>query len=180
MSTMRSTPPSSTSTRIRLRPLSRLPKAATRLPSGEKARSRPIWKPMVRNWPTRYWKSLLKPRVRLRTSRRLRVSKSEMSSWPRSLENDATRSPEGEAVGDISWLGRPRSMRKGQPKSPGSPVRTSSGRYFLRSQRRNSVSNSSGSTLKARCTARPTRPPMVLRSSYTKSRKPSSPYSSSM
>ena len=77
----------------------------------------------------------------------------------------ATRSPEGEAAGEIASLTLPSSSRNGRPKSEGSPVSTSSGRYFLRSQRRKSRSKSSASTLKARSSARSARDPKVLRNS---------------
>ena len=102
-----------------------------------------------------------------------------MSTSPWKVENAATRSPEGDATGDVSWLPWGR-VRNGRPKSLGSPVATSSGRYRLRSQRRNSRSKSSGSMRKARSIARPTREPIVFRNSNRKSITPSAPQRSSM
>ena len=55
MSMTSRTPPFSTSTSSRLRPLSRLAKTASVLPSGENERSRPSSRPVISSWAIRYW-----------------------------------------------------------------------------------------------------------------------------
>jgi hypothetical protein len=82
---------------------------------------------------------------------------------PVDTEKAATRSPAGEAAGEISEPRRLSGLRNGRPNSPGSPVSSSVGRYFLRSHSRNSSSNSSGSIRKVRSTAGPTPAPRVFR-----------------
>ncbi len=172
--------PLSTSISTSSRPRPRRAKKARLLPSGEKARSWPPRWETVRSWTTKYWYSDDQPLVRLRRKVRLRASNSTTSKSPLEVEKAATRSPDGEAAGESSWLLTPGPTRNGRPKSLGSPVSISSGRYCLRSQRRKSLSKSSGLMRKVRSTARPTRAPIVLRISIMKSRKASLPYFSSM
>ena len=148
MSMTRLTPPWRTSTMTSARPASRLlAKTASELPSGENAMSRPMRWPRVRFCANRFWNLVEPPLVRLRSMRRFCASNRTRSTSFLTVENAATRSPDGDAIGDSSWLPPPpesASVRNGRPKSLGSPVSTSCGRYFWRSHRRNSASKSSG------------------------------------
>ena len=107
-----------------------LAKTASELPSGERdvAPHAVAQRQVLRQQVLELGRAAL---VRLRSMRRFWASKRTTSTSFLTVENAATRSPDGDAIGESSWLPPPpesASVRNGRPKSLGSPVSTSCGR----------------------------------------------------